>query len=350
MTDHESLILPEANAVADSSGCDVLLLNTPIYPTLGHEVAELCVDRTRHDSLLFILTTTGGDADAAYHLATVLQNNYKSITCYVAGYCKSAGTLVAVGAHQLVIADFGELSPLDVQLSKEDEIAERRSGLTLLSALKSLHQQAFEAFEHFMLSIKFRSGGSITTRTATEIATNLTGQLMQPIYGHIDVMHLGEARRSLLIAHKYGDLLNDRARNLRPDTLDNLTRNYPVHTFVIDRRQAEKLFNNVRAPSVEEVALAERLGKSAMFPCELPDKLVAFLNSENRSTPQETSHHENHSEILGPRGGPPEHPAENVETLAGHAAGGSQRESTQTPTGLSDENSRDATAADARTA
>lgn len=31
----------------------------------------------------------------------------------------------------------------------------------------ALHQQAFEAFEHFLLQTKFRSGGDITTKTAT---------------------------------------------------------------------------------------------------------------------------------------------------------------------------------------
>ena len=341
MTDQESLIRPEANAVADSSDCDVLLLNTPIYSTLGHDVAELCVDRTRRRNLLFILATAGGDADAAYRLATVLQDNYERLTCYVAGYCKSAGTLVAIGAHELVMGDFGELGPLDVQLSKEDEIAERRSGLTVLSALKTLHQQAFEAFEHFMLSIKFRSGGSITTRTATEIATDLTGKLMVSIYGHIDVMHLGEAGRSLLIAHKYGELLDRRARNLCSDTLDNLTSSYPVHTFVIDRRQAKNLFNNVRSPSVQEMALAKRLDAMAMFPCDSSNKLVAFLNSENQTAHQEKLHHENTAEILGTGGGPPEHPAKNVGTLAGHATGGPQKTSTQAPTGFARENSRD---------
>ena len=266
MTNHDSLPLPEATAVAESTDCDILLLNGPVLSPVDHEVMRLCKDRRRRPNLLFLLVTTGGDADAAYRLATTLQHHYERITCYVTGYCKSAGTLVAIGAHSLVMSDSGELGPVDVQLYKEDEIAERRSGLTVLSALKTLHGQAFEAFEHFMLSTKFRSGGSITTRTATEVAANLTGRLMEPIYGHIDAMHVGEAGRSLQIAHKYGELLDSKANNLKQGTLNRLTNDYPVHTFVIDRRQAEELFKNVREPSADEAALAAKLGRSAVFP------------------------------------------------------------------------------------
>ena len=38
--------------------------------------------------------------------------------------CKSAGTLLLIGATSLIISDRGELGPLDVQLSKPDEIFE----------------------------------------------------------------------------------------------------------------------------------------------------------------------------------------------------------------------------------
>jgi len=41
---------------------------------------------------------------------------------YVFGYCKSAGTLVAVAADQIVMSEFGQFGPLDVQLSDKNEI------------------------------------------------------------------------------------------------------------------------------------------------------------------------------------------------------------------------------------
>ena len=280
----------EADAVAESLDSDVLLLNGPIRSGAGYDmdyqVAQMCQDRQRRPNLLFMPITYGGDAHVAYRLASVLQAHYTKVACYVTGYCKSAGTLVAIGAHELIMADRGELGPLDVQISKEDEIGERRSGLTALSALETLHQQAFEAFQRFMLSIKL-IGPSITTRTATQIAADLTGKLMGPIYGHIDAMHVGEAGRYLLIAKKYGEILDREAGNLKKDTLDGLTRKYPDHGFVIDRRQAKALFENVRGPSAGESILAKKLKVMAIHPAlTLADSVVTFLNSAVQSHPE----------------------------------------------------------------
>ena len=289
MTDERNFVLEEADAVAESLDSDVLLLSGPIQSSADHdmdyEVAQMCQDRHRRPNLLFMPITYGGDAHVAYRLASVLQEQYTRVACYVTGYCKSAGTLVAIGAHEFIMADRGELGPLDVQISKEDEIGEHRSGLTALSALETLHQQAFEAFQRFMLSIKL-IGPSITTRTATQIAADLTGKLMGPIYGHIDAMHVGEAGRYLLIAKKYGDILNREAGNLKEDTLDSLTRKYPDHGFVIDRRQAEALFERVRGPSADESILAKTLEEMGMaIRPVLARPVVAFLNSAVQSHP-----------------------------------------------------------------
>lgn len=285
--------LQEADAVAESTNSDVLLLNTPIRYPMDYVVAQMCQDRRRRPNLLFIPVTYGGDAHVAYRLATGLQEQYARVTCYVTGSCKSAGTLVAIGANQLVMADRGELGPLDVQLSKEDEIGERRSGLTALSALETLHQQAFAAFRYFMLQIKFDIGGSITTRTATQIAADLTGKLMQPIYGHIDAMHVGEAGRSLMIAKKYGEILDRKAGNLKGQTLDALTGEYPDHGFVIDRHQAQDLFKSVREPSDVEVVLARKLAGVAIHPIqEGSPPRVAFLSQQSRSHSEEDMHDE----------------------------------------------------------
>ncbi|MFP1590460.1 hypothetical protein ACLB1M_00220 [Escherichia coli] len=47
-----------------------------------------------------------------------MQHNYEHITVLVVGPCKSAGTLMAVAAHKLVIGDMGELGPTTSNLRK----------------------------------------------------------------------------------------------------------------------------------------------------------------------------------------------------------------------------------------
>ena len=285
----ESLIWQEvADAMAEANNCDVLLLNGLISRPLDIQLIDLCASRRRRANILFVLVTEGGDADPSYRIARCLQESYDNFTFFASGYCKSAGTLIALGANELVIGDCGELGPLDIQMSKEDELGATRSGLTVLSALSTLHTAAYDAFEHFLLETKRRSRGSITTRTATHVATTLAGTLFAPIYEHVDAMHVGEAGRSLKIAYKYGELLQVRSQNYSRRTLNELTNSYPSHGFIIDRLQAENLFKNVRPPTPNEVALVTLLGNAALDPIPFPNKpLLAFLNSEPEEKSQE---------------------------------------------------------------
>ena len=89
-----------------------------------------------------ILFTEGGDADAAYKISRLLQQWYGQFTCFLPGYCKSAGTIVLMGANEIVINDDGEMGPVDIQMAKKDELAEYQSGLTVLTALTALHDKA----------------------------------------------------------------------------------------------------------------------------------------------------------------------------------------------------------------
>lgn len=66
-----------------------------------------------------------------------LQEQYESITIFVPSLCKSAGTLLAMAGHELVLTDFGELGPLDVQLSHKNEPFQQRSGLVFKASLES---------------------------------------------------------------------------------------------------------------------------------------------------------------------------------------------------------------------
>ena len=268
-------------SVGDALEADVLFLNGPIDDRISFALTSFCEDRKRRKNVVFLLVTEGGSADAAYRIARCLQALYDRFYFFVTGYCKSAGTLVGLGAHEFIIADRGELGPLDVQLRQEDELFQTRSGLTVLSALSTLHEHAFEAYEHFLLQMKLRSGGDITTKTAAQVSAGMAGELFGRVYEHVDPMHVGEAGRFLRIAHQYGQVLQREGENCKRDTLDKITTQYPSHSFIIDRLQATDLFNNVREPSPEEAELAKRLGMAALKPRDPQNEpLLTFLNAE----------------------------------------------------------------------
>ncbi len=78
--------------------------------------------------MVLMLSTFGGDPDAAYRIARCLRRRYTRVSAMISGFCKSAGTLLLLGADDLVFTEHGELGPLDVQYWKQDELEEMGSG------------------------------------------------------------------------------------------------------------------------------------------------------------------------------------------------------------------------------
>lgn len=270
-------VLP-GEAVAQELDADVILYNGRIERPEDLRLIDLLSSRRRRPNVLLLLVTEGGDADAAYRIARALQGSYKRFTMYVSGLCKSAGTIVATGAHELVISDHGELGPLDVQMAKKDELWERQSGLTPMATLTTLQTRAFETFSDFFLKTKARSGDTITVKTASQIATELTVGLFAPLYGQLNPLDLGEASRAMLIASRYCTRLIEGGKNFNKEALVHLAQHYPSHSFVIDRDEAEEFFESVREPTETEVALASKLGWWAREPAPAP--ILDFLSSE----------------------------------------------------------------------
>lgn len=207
---------------------------------------------SQEKTLLLVFSTLGGDPDAAYLLARGLKARFCKVHLALLGLCKSAGTLVAMGADEVIMAHDAELGPVDVQLAKEDDLVHRNSGLDTFLALQVLRREQFAIFEDAMMSIITRSGYLISTVRAMEIATGLATGIIGPIAQQLEPVKLGEIQRSLDIAAQYG-----RRLTIRPDILNKLLTGYPCHSFVIDYDEAKEMELDVRRPSETEQELLD---------------------------------------------------------------------------------------------
>ena len=269
-----------ARAYADRHQCDVILYNGDINPGLNIDLKETIRSKKRYDKALLILTTPGGDADSAYRIARCFQENYQTFIIFISGWCKSAGTLLCIGAHDIIMGDDGELGPLDVQLSKTDELGEYDSGLVVQSAIESLYNTGFTMFEQYFMSIKAKSSGRITFKTATDIASNMVVKMLTPIYSQIDPQRIGETARSMSVGMDYGRRLNSVSRNLQSQrALSGLVSSYCSHGFVIDRKEASDIFHRVSAPGADLAEIAEALDDWALVPMD-NDALFLYLSNE----------------------------------------------------------------------
>ncbi len=217
------------------------------------------------------MSTYGGSPDGAYRIARTLRRLYGEFTAYIFGACKSAGTLITIGATEIVMTDFGELGPLDIQLPKVDEL-DNESGLVYRQALDALKEHSFDVFERCYLEIKRKSGGSISTKTASAIATDLATGTISPIAAQIDPLKIGETSRALAITYAYGSRLTDNT-----EALEILISGYPSHGFVIDYEEAKDLLGNVRPMTQEEDAAIGQLKNLLRHP---HDQLIVAILDE----------------------------------------------------------------------
>ena len=199
-TDDRDDITIAANAVADALDACVFVYGGPIdgagFFRLGSTLQPRDEKPQRSNSVL-ILRTTGGDANAAYRIARTMQMASKEFVLCVPRYCKSAGTLIALGAHRLMMGVLSEIGPLDVQLDQRDEIGEVRSGMVVGTALKGLREETMEVYEHIMLGIKAGSDQNVSFEVSSRIATNLASRVMASIYAQINPELLGNDLRHL---------------------------------------------------------------------------------------------------------------------------------------------------------
>ncbi len=281
------------NEVANQHQADVFLYLGSIDRHGYEDISRLCREEKTRAKVLLVLSTLGGDAHAGYRIARALTHHYGGYSILVPGLCKSAGTLICLGARELIMADQAELGPLDVQVRKSDELFDMGSGLDTVQALNYLQDQAMNAFRNYMVDLTV--GGGISTRMAAEIASKLATGLFGPVYGQIDPIRVAEMQRAIEIAYAYGERLSSASKNLKADALGRLVSNYPSHSFVIDRKEAREIFAEIRQATGFEQELA--LATYSDNPGQLGGP-ATVLNLNNLST-EATHESSNHTEDAG---------------------------------------------------
>ncbi|MDE0348125.1 MAG: SppA protein [Gammaproteobacteria bacterium] len=239
----------------------------------------------RRANVLVLLSTGGGSPHAAYGAGRFLQDTYTKVQVFVPTVCKSAGTLLAIAAHELLMTDIGELGPIDIQQTRHDQW-DSISGLVENAAAKSLEDVSSRLFAR--LVAETRRMGRVTFKTAAEAAVPIVTGALSPIYAQIDPLRLGEAARGLEISKEYAQRLNEESQNLETNAAEKLVAEYPDHNFMIDRKEADELFKQVHAPCDALMAIRSHLG-----PLVHSDSgrraFVTYLNDDDEQTNEETT-------------------------------------------------------------
>ena len=245
-----------------------LYIYAGVVNVLGYHALSSELKGKESNKAMLALATPGGEPHAGFRLARALQHGYGSFSALIPRYCKSAGTLIILGASDLYMADMSELGPLDIQIKKGDELYGRNSGLDIFEAISYLKHQTMETFREQLQRL---IADGLSTKVASDIASKLTRGIYEPIANQIDPMKLAEFQRANDITMSYGTRLAEVGGNLAsPASLASLVAQYPSHGFVIDRKEARLILSYLHETPDDLKKICE----------EVNDETITLINND----------------------------------------------------------------------
>ena len=95
--------------------CRLIVLIDAIFPQSVTLFEDLIYDADPATDLHLLLYSPGGDGETAVRLVRAAQARCREFTVIVPDVAKSAGTLLAMGAHHVLMAPISDLGPIDPQ-------------------------------------------------------------------------------------------------------------------------------------------------------------------------------------------------------------------------------------------
>jgi hypothetical protein len=217
---------------------------------LSSEPHLLFIDQLRAigkiKQLDIFLYTRGGATDAVWPFINLLREYGKRLTVIVPFRAHSAGTLICLGADEVIMSDSAELSPIDPttgnQFNPSDPASpQNRFGISVEDVV------AYFKLGEERANIKQES-------SRLEILKELTQKVHPLALGNVQRVYM----QIRLLAHKLLELhINDNEGKAKIDPIIKaLTEELYSHVHSVSRREAITLMGDwVRAPSKDEAPL-----------------------------------------------------------------------------------------------
>lgn len=260
----------------------LLLLNlVEVSPTSVLKIEQI-LRRKKFKELDVLLQTSGGNIHAAYNIVKLLRKSASAVNIIVPLFAKSAGTLICLCGDKIIMSDISELGPLDTQ------IAESRRGdfeyRSALNGFKALEQIQAHALENIDLATKMIIQNSgLKMSEAIDLAIKFSGDTSACLYNQLDPMDIGEYKRALEIAERYGHIIllkhmkwsKEKAHNVSM----SLIYDYPSHDSIIDKEELREL--GLPIDEIKEVEL-DNLSDLSILLLSLNEELIEILENKPR--------------------------------------------------------------------
>lgn len=200
----------------------------------------------RLERIHLILDSAGGSLDAAYKVILGLRNYAKDVWVYVPRRAKSAATLIAIGADQIVMAPHAELGPLDTQINDPRNPSTRVSALDCYRSVDYVREFGIQAISRALKVMLDETQNMLPLSQLIDSATAFAIGSVRPMLEQVKALDFGAWGRTLRIGETYAKALRLRLRH--PDREEDAERlatklvyGYPHHPYPIDRTEAKSL-------------------------------------------------------------------------------------------------------------
>ncbi len=103
-------------------GCRLIVFIDAIFPNNVTVFEDLIHDANPSQDLHLLLSSPGGDGETAVRLVRSAQSRCRELTVIVPDIAKSAATLLAIGAHHILMGPSSDLGPVDPQFYLNGEL------------------------------------------------------------------------------------------------------------------------------------------------------------------------------------------------------------------------------------
>ena len=141
---------------------------------------DLLIDVDPGDDLHLLLDTPGGDGEAAIRLVRQAQSRCRELSVIVPDQAKSAGTILALGAHRIVMGPTSDLGPIDPQfLYSDGRIAAAKA---ILAAFDRAERQVLEFPETALFHATMLSDvTALAAQQARDAISRTSSQLLEAL-------------------------------------------------------------------------------------------------------------------------------------------------------------------------
>jgi hypothetical protein len=195
-----------------------------------------------------VLSTTGGVITVARRLALLLHEFTQHLTILVPYQARSAGTLLCLGANELVLGPMAEFGPIDAHIRSANASVHDMPGMISAEDIRAFRQMAEDWF------------GVTREKDRLQVLALVAQRVFPPsLSSFYRAEHLTSQVAHELLHYQLGDT----EESVRQRIVNQLVSGYSAHDYIITRTDAQSLGLQVSFASPQEETLLWNLFKAS---------------------------------------------------------------------------------------